>query len=214
MSFYDHSVYFTDMTINVSQPQRGRPREFDEDVAIESAMNAFWTLGYHGASLPELLEATNLSRGSLYAAFGDKHGLFLLALDRYINQSLGRLESELLSKNALGGLRTCLTRYSERIGETGKRGCLIVATAMELAGHDAKVARRIAYFFDTMETWLRDALTRAQDAGQLADGLDPAVTARLIMCTIEGRNVVDKTNFDRAKTKKMFMALIDYISQK
>ncbi|WP_457825768.1 TetR/AcrR family transcriptional regulator, partial [Staphylococcus aureus] len=51
----------------------------------------FWTRGYHGTSLVDLIDGTGLSRGSLYKAFGDKHGLFLDALDRYIAQSLERL---------------------------------------------------------------------------------------------------------------------------
>ena len=202
----------TDMTIPFSQKApRGRPREFDQDVAIERAMNAFWTLGYHGASLPDLLEATNLARGSLYAAFGDKHGLFLLALDRYIAQSLDRLDAEMWSEDPLSGVRACLARYTER-SRDGKRGCLIVATAMELAGHDTEVARRISHFFETMEERLGETLTRAKTAGELADGVDPAIAARLIMFAIEGRCVVEKTNADQEKTEKMFQALIDQIS--
>jgi len=74
----------------MSQPSRGRPREFDADVVIERAMGIFWSRGYHGTSLPDLLEATKLSRGSLYSAFGDKHTLFLRALDRYVDDALTR----------------------------------------------------------------------------------------------------------------------------
>jgi len=58
-------------------------------------MGVFWSRGYHATALPDLLRATRLSRGSLYAAFGDKHSLFLLALDRYIAEALTRMESEL-----------------------------------------------------------------------------------------------------------------------
>src|SRR5260370_36705571 len=117
---------------------RGRPREFDTDAAIERAMGVFWSSGYCGTSLPDLLEATNLSRGSLYAAFGDKHGLFLRALDRYIDAALARLDTELdPRKNALAGLRARLARYVERAsGGAGKRGCVVVAHAMSPAGHD------------------------------------------------------------------------------
>lgn len=202
------------MTTSILQgSQRGRPREFDQDVAIENAMNAFWTLGYHGASLPDLLEATNLSRGSLYAAFGDKHGLFLLALDRYIAQSLERLKAEMQSENPLAGVSACLSRYAERSMD-GKRGCLIVAAAMELGGHDDQVAQRISYFFDRMEAWFSETLTRAKIAGDLANDVDPSIAARLMMCAIEGRCVVDKTNSDRGKSKKMFQALIHQISRR
>src|ERR671923_2175460 len=97
------------------QRMRGRPREFDPDEAIECAMGVFWSSGYHATSLPDLLEATNLSRGSLYAAFGDKHGLFLRALDRYIDDALERVERELdPGKPALAGLRDCLAGYVAR----------------------------------------------------------------------------------------------------
>ncbi len=168
---------------------RGRPREFDTDTAIERAMGVFWSSGYYGTSLPDLLEATNLSRGSLYAAFGDKHGLFLRALDRYIDESLTRLDAELdPRKKAFAGLRACLARYVERTsGVAGKRGCLVVATAMELAGHDTEVEQRIRRFFKAMETRLTAALTRAQAEGELVDGVEPATAARLLLCLLEGK---------------------------
>jgi TetR/AcrR family transcriptional regulator, transcriptional repressor for nem operon len=190
---------------------RGRPREFDTDAAIERAMGVFWSSGYYGTSLPDLLEATNLSRGSLYAAFGDKHGLFLRALDRYIDESLTRLDAELdPRKNAFAGLRACLARYVERTsGVAGKRGCLVVATAMELAGHDTEVERRIRRFFKAMETRLTAALTRAQAEGELVDGVEPATAARLLLCLLEGMRVVSKTSSDRSISQAVVQTLVD-----
>src|SRR5687767_573726 len=60
-----------------------RTREFDIDEALEGAMNVFWTKGYEGASLQDLLDAMNIARGSLYKAFQDKRSIYLAALDRY-----------------------------------------------------------------------------------------------------------------------------------
>jgi TetR/AcrR family transcriptional regulator, transcriptional repressor for nem operon len=190
---------------------RGRPREFDTDAAIERAMGVFWSSGYYGTSLPDLLEATNLSRGSLYAAFGDKHGLFLRALDRYIAEALTRLDAELdPRKNALAGLRACLAGYVERTsGVAGKRGCLVVATAMELAGHDTEVEQRIRRFFKTMEARLTAALARAQAEGELVDGVEPATAARLLLCLLEGMRVVGKTSSDRSISQAAVQTLID-----
>ena len=190
---------------------RGRPREFDTDEAIESAMGVFWSSGYHATSLPELLEATNLSRGSLYAAFGDKHGLFLRALDRYIADSLTRLDTELdPRKDALEGLRACLARYVERSsGAGGKRGCLVVATAMELGSRDAEVEQRIRRFFRAMETRLTAALRRAKSEGRLADGIEPTTAARLVMCLLEGMRVVSKTNSNRRASEAVVQTLLD-----
>lgn len=212
LAFNDHSVYICCMQ-QIASPRipRGRPREFDTDAAVERAMGIFWSHGYHGTSLPDLLEATNVSRGSLYAAFGDKHGLFLRALDRYIDDALARLDAELdPRKNALAGLRTCLAGYVDRTsGIAGKRGCLVVATAMELAAHDPEVAQRIRRFFKTMETRLAAALARAQAAGQLADGVDPAAAARMLLCLVEGMRVVGKTSPDRAMSQAVVQTLID-----
>jgi len=158
-------------------------------------MDVFWSRGYHATALPDLLHATKLSRGSLYAAFGDKHSLFLRALDRYIADALTRMDAELShSREPLDGLRAFLAGYVDRTsGANGRRGCLLVATAMELAGQDADVGRRIASFFKAMETRLADALSRAKMAGKLADGVEPSGAARILVCFVEGLRVVGKT---------------------
>ena len=50
----------------------GRPREFDEDEALATIMDVFWKKGFEGATMSDLVTATGLIKGSLYAAFGDK----------------------------------------------------------------------------------------------------------------------------------------------
>ena|SRR5215467_5976331 len=197
--------------IQTSQRMRGRPREFDTDAAIESAMDVFWSSGYYATSLPELLEATNLSRGSLYAAFGDKRGLFLRALDRYIAEALTRLDTALdPQKDALAGLRACLAEYVERTsGVAGKRGCLVVKTTMELVSHDTEVEQRIRRFFKTMETRLTAALKRAKSEGRLADGVEPATAGRLLLRLLVGMRVVSKTSSDRSASQAIVQTLLD-----
>jgi len=174
-------------------------------------MNVFWSRGYHATALPDLLRATRLSRGSLYAAFGDKHSLFLLALDRYIADALERMDDELNPRREpVAGLRKYLAGYVDRTtGANGRRGCLLVATAMELAGHDAEVSRRIAGFFKAMEARVTDALSRAKAAGALADGVEPSTAARIIVCFVEGLRVVGKTAPKRSTSQATAAALLD-----
>src|ERR1700751_164958 len=166
------------------QLPRGRPRSFDVEAAVERAMAVFWSRGYHATALPDLLRATKLSRGSLYAAFGDKHSLFLRALDRYVAEAVRRMDIELdPGKEPVDGLRAYLAGYVDRTsGANGRRGCLLVATAMELAGQDAEVCRRVASFFKAMEARIAAALARAKAAGQLADGVETASAARILVC--------------------------------
>ena len=181
---------------------RGRPREFDTDAVVERAMNVFWSSGYHGTSLPDLLAATRLSRGSLYAAFGDKHGLFLRALDRYIDAAAARLEIELSSPaSALAGLRTCLAGY---VGG---------ATALGLGAHDAEVKQRIRRFFKMMETRFAAALARAKASGELAADVEPASAARMLLCLVEGMRVVGKADPDRAMSRTMVGPLVDRLAK-
>src|SRR3982074_3810995 len=135
---------------------RGRPREFDTDAAVERAMVVFWSCGSHGTSPPDLLEATALSRGSLYAAFGDKHGLFLRALDRYIEDALAQRDQRIkLGADALAGVRTCLAGYVARTsGSAGKRGCLgsnLLRSQRRPAREPGEIIRR---FFRALETRL------------------------------------------------------------
>ncbi len=189
---------------------RGRPREFDPHEVVERAMNVFWSNGYHGTSLPDLLEATGLSRGSLYSAFGDKRGLFLLALDRYIEESLARFDEDLdARRSAIDGLRACLTGYVARTtGVAGRRGCLVVATAMELASHDLDVEKRLSHFFKAAETRLARAFTRARAESGLSDGIESANAARVLLSMVEGIRVIAKTGVDHAVWQQTVTTLL------
>jgi TetR/AcrR family transcriptional regulator, transcriptional repressor for nem operon len=190
---------------------RGRPRSFDTEAAVERAMGVFWSRGYHATALPDLLRATKLSRGSLYAAFGDKHSLFLRALDRYVAGAVTRMDGELdPGIDAVDGLRAYLAGYVDRTSAAnGRRGCLLVATAMEMAGRDADVDRRIAGFFKAMEARVADAFSRAKAAGQLVDGVEPSSAARILVCFVEGLRVVGKTAPTRVASQATADALLD-----
>jgi TetR/AcrR family transcriptional repressor of nem operon len=193
------------------QAPRGRPRSFDTEAAVERAMGVFWSRGYHATALPDLLRATKLSRGSLYAAFGDKHSLFLRALDRYVANGLTRMDIELdPQREPVDSLRGWLARYVDLTnGASGRRGCLLVATAMELAGRDTEVDRRIRSFFKAMETRVADALSRAKAAGKLADGVEPSSAARILVCFVEGLRVVGKTGPTPITSQATADALLD-----
>ena len=65
-----------------------RPRTFDESDVVAAARDEFWSRGYAATSVDDLTAATGLGKGSLYGAFGDKHSLYLRALDDYISSSL------------------------------------------------------------------------------------------------------------------------------
>ena len=113
------------------------------------------------------------------------------------------------AEEPVDGLRAFLAGYVDRTsGAKGRRGCLLVATAMELAGQDAEVGRRIASFFKAMEARLAEALSRAKAAGKLADGVEPTSAARILVCFVEGLRVVGKTAPARTTSQATAEALL------
>jgi TetR/AcrR family transcriptional repressor of nem operon len=83
---------------------------------------------------------------------------------------------------------------------------------MELSAQDSEVNFRIARFFRTLEARLTAALTRAQETGELAEGVEPASAARLLVCLVEGLRVVGKTSPDRATTQAVVETLLDRLT--
>lgn len=174
----------------------GRPREFEIDAAVESAMQVFWTRGYHDTSLVDLIDGTGLSRGSLYKAFGDKHGLFLDALDRYIAQSLERLLGTLQQPgSAKAAIRKTLMGLAEMSCRAeGRRGCLLVATATEMVSHDELVAERVKAMIDRIRKAYAEAIRRGQASGEIAAHHDPQALATLIVCFTHGMRTLGKVD--------------------
>lgn len=66
-----------------STRERGRPRAFNKDCALQKAIEVFTAKGYEATSLEDLTQAMGINKPSLYAAFGNKDALFLQALEAY-----------------------------------------------------------------------------------------------------------------------------------
>ncbi|GLZ18739.1 TetR family transcriptional regulator [Burkholderia plantarii] len=157
-------------------------------------MNVFWDRGYEGASLPDLIAGTGLSRGSLYKAFGDKKGLLLAALDLYMADGLKATADILSQPGAVkAAIRDSLLRYVRlSVGDAGRRGCLVVAMTTEMAAHDAEVAERTGRMFRRLQQLYAGAIVRGQASGEIPDH-DEQVLARFLVCQIEGMRVLGKT---------------------
>jgi len=196
-----------------SQSSPGRPREFDLDDAARAAMDVFWDRGFEGASLPDLIAGTGQSRGSLYKAFGDKKGLLLAALDQYTATGL-QATAELLAQpgSARAAIRAALLRLAGlSSGEAGRRGCLVVSMATEMANHDPDIAQRTAAMFRRLQQLYAGAIVRGQASGEIRAG-DEQAMARFIVIQIQGMRVLGKTGASEAEMIDMVehtMRLLD-----
>jgi TetR/AcrR family transcriptional repressor of nem operon len=176
-----------------------RPREFDLEDALERATRLFWTKGFEQTSLDELCAATGLGRSSLYAAFGDKRGLYLRALERYEERSAARITAALADKPIREGLAAFLAALIDDIvAGPGRRGCFIGNCAAELARLDRTAAAQVRASLERIEAAFKEAMAAAQRRGELSAGADAAALARFLTAGIQGLRLVGKTNPDRA----------------
>ena len=167
----------------------GRPREFDPEIALDAAMQAFWAKGYEATSLSDLMEATGLHKGSLYQAFGDKHTLFIQALKRYLSD-MRRMKSKMIAHAAtpLEGIRA-VTHGMLDIADgdcTCPRGCLAINTLVELAPHDAEVQEVMNDHIQRMRSSFAEVVARGQEAGQIRTDKSAAEITALMMTFMLG----------------------------
>lgn len=173
-----------------------RPREFDQEDVLNKATELFWEKGYERTSIQDLVEHTGVHRGSLYDTFGDKNKLFLTCLDRFREGSkdtiLNILEED-------GDPKELLSRYFQKIidvalnAETGRRGCLIANTAMELGAVDPIIARRVEAYTSDMEMSFQTFLMRAKEQGSLKIEHSVQEVARFLLSMRNGLLVLGKS---------------------
>jgi len=177
--------------------ERGRPRAFDEEQALDAALAVFWRNGYQGASLAELTHAMDISKPSLYAAFGNKEQLYLSALERYREQQLikhaERLAAEPDLKSAMRAfLRSVATMLTapELPG-----GCMVVTSAV--ACDTAALPQRVVAAIGTTVNQsafgpLKDRLQKELQRRNLPVGTPVEQLADFFMTIMTGMAVMAK----------------------
>ena len=188
-----------------------RTREFDVEAAVGAAMELFWERGYEATSVDDLVARLGIGRGSLYAAFGSKHALYLRAVDRYRCEHVGAALAALDDRAA--EIRPTLRRFfdalvDEALGEPGRgdaprRGCFMVNATTERAACDAEVAARVRANAATMEAALEAAVRRAQARGEVAAGKDARALARFLTMAVQGLRVAGAAAPSRAALTDM-----------
>jgi TetR/AcrR family transcriptional regulator, transcriptional repressor for nem operon len=174
-----------------------RTKEFEPLEALDAAMQLFWRKGYEAASMRELLDAMGIGRGSFYDTFGDKHALFMAALDRFQKVRTSWVE-EVLGDSGLDGVREVFGRTVDGLVEfEPRRGCLLANSAVELAPHDPEVAGRISRYVHRTEAAFEDALVRARENGEIPADSDPKALARFLVNTLHGMRVLARAGADR-----------------
>ncbi|CAI6021792.1 TetR/AcrR family transcriptional regulator [Cohnella sp. JJ-181] len=177
-----------------------RTRDFDENVALERAMDVFWRKGYEAASLTDLTDAMNIRRPSLYAAFGDKRALFESALRLYIDRHAAAARAVLQRK---GGVKEAVRAYFERVvadayASSGNPGCFCVNTIVELAPREPIFELLTREHQLYLSELFRERLDRGIRTGELDAGLDAEACSKSLVVSVIGLTVMLKARPERS----------------
>jgi len=176
-----------------------RQKEFDRDEVLHKAMEVFWTRGYEGASIQDLVKHMGINRQSIYDTFGDKHSLFLQALDRYC-EFQSRKVFDVLERP--GSMKRNLRQLFEEtvakaLSAEGRRGCFVGNSMSELAGRCKATANRTCNSVASAEKIFRRALERGREQGELPRVRDTRAVARFLYCNLQGLLLIAKATRDR-----------------
>lgn len=166
----------------------GRPRKFDQAVALDLAMHAFWRGGFHGTSYDDLEQSTGLRRQSLIYAFGDKRKMFDKVLAHYIAVRVEPLVSILgnRAKPAIERLEAAFAQWIADANAKDGRGCLVVNTIAEIGGREPDVAAQLKGATIKLRVSFAQCLRTAQVDGTIRPGLDPNALAALAVAAGDG----------------------------
>jgi TetR/AcrR family transcriptional regulator, copper-responsive repressor len=186
--------------------RRGRPRAYDPEAALLRATGAFWNAGYSGTSLDDLAAATGMNRPSLYAAFGDKHALYLKALERYWESGIEAMRIALAGDRPLGEalLRVydaALAMYFPAKGRP--RGCFAIGTAVTEAVADPAIRAVFAEGLRRLDAGFEARLRSAREAGELRRDADPAALAALASAVLHSIALRARSGTPREALERM-----------
>jgi len=191
-----------------TKPAKGRPRGFDEQAILATAMQLFYEHGFHGTSSRLLQQATGLTAPSLYNGFGSKRDLFLAALRGYVDSTLAYLFVDLArGTRGIDDLELMLDQLWVAIQAPAQPlGCLVLNTRAEFGLSEPDILAICEDFTRQQSSAIRDAFVRAAGLGEISnDSVELRVLAFRLM--LNGVQNLARTNGMTDELRDAYAAL-------
>ena len=144
-----------------------RLKAFDEDRALDLAVDCFWSRGYEATSVRDLADLMGIGGASLYNTYGGKRALFVRSLERYANRSMreriARLEANRQPKEAI--LAFLAEIIDRSVADPDRKGCLLVNSALDVAPHDAEIGKAVGDYLGEIRAFFRRNIEAAHKDG-------------------------------------------------
>ena len=187
-----------------------RPKSFDPDTALTQAMGVFWEKGYDAASISDLTAAMGINRFSLYDTFGDKHHLYLKALDAYCKNFVEPMVEKINDINSIDDLEAYFSMILEcQSACTPSPCCMMQRAAISMGEMDEETRTRVQCVRTKIHTAFLDALDRIKAAGQINPEINTNDAAWLIMIAKTGLTSFATAPLPKGQARAAIQVLID-----
>lgn len=151
----------------------GRPRSFDTDEALKSALKVFWEKGYAATSLNDLTEAMGINKPSLYATYGNKEQLFIKTMELYDNRPNSYFYSALEKDTLIGMVEHMMMGAADQMSDTTQpHGCMLIQSAFASKEPTDLIKEAVTKKRQRMGGLVLERLERAKKAGELPETSD------------------------------------------
>ncbi|MGX5221242.1 TetR/AcrR family transcriptional regulator [Pseudomonas segetis] len=190
-----------------------RAARFDRQVALERAVELFWSRGYYASSMKHIEQALDMRPGSLYATFGSKSGLFIEALDAYVERTGENFRLMLdQAPTVIDGLKGYLRSFAcVRNAQAPAQACMLVKTLLEINPEDAQLLAKADAVLAQVEQRICMALEQARLAGELRPEVDCPRLARLLQAQMIGLRVFAERDIPNAQIEALADDMVNMI---
>jgi len=176
-----------------------RTKDFDDEEILRKAIHIFWEKGYNATSIHDLIDGLGIGRSSIYHSFGDKHTLFVKALELYQSEGTAKINGIINNassmKAAIEGLLNSV--INDVVQGLSPKGCFKINSEVEMAASD-EIINKLVYQDDLLiEEALHRVLKKGQQNGEIETSGDPLALARFFCNTVSGMRVYAKFRNDR-----------------
>jgi TetR/AcrR family transcriptional regulator, transcriptional repressor for nem operon len=182
-----------------------RNKAFQEEDALQKAMQVFWKKGYNATSMEDLVTAMGINRASLYDTFGDKKQLYLAALRQFQSES-NRNNTTLMSRfsaSPKAQLTAIMNHQLEQsLQDAEHKGCMIANATAEMALLDADVCQFVTQNKCAVEALFERLIGEGQAQGEYYTHITPQYGAAFLLNFLNGMRVVSKTQPDAATMRE------------
>ncbi len=182
----------------------GRPLSFDPEAALAPALLLFWRHGYEATSLADLTRAMGVTPPSVYAAYGDKKGLFRAVVRRYLEQPISPVAAIAQASTAEAAARGLIE--GAVVAFTGRNtpaGCLLASSAIAVSPGSEDLKRELAAIRRDIETALRKKIEAEIPTGARRGKIDAGALAAFTMTVVQGLSTLARDGASRSKLRKV-----------